>query len=162
MRAATSAATGRAPSALGIPLPVVRPFTATLATQHRQRAQLSRRAVQVSARYSSAGTPRWSGTPGIVDRVLAALPYILPYFGTHTSHPYVLHVIWGWAPRVHAQCVHGRFLTPVLHVPTRLRRSRSVPADAVAYGRYLFHLYPAAKAAVVPFLPAMSLCKSAW
>ncbi|EFJ44968.1 hypothetical protein VOLCADRAFT_64140 [Volvox carteri f. nagariensis] len=63
------------------------------------------------ARYSPAGGG-WSPSPGIVDRVVAALPYILPYF------------------------------------------------DAVSYGRYLFHIYPAAKAAIQPFLPAMALYHS--
>eukprot|EP00198_Chlamydomonas_reinhardtii_P000794 XP_001690129.1 predicted protein [Chlamydomonas reinhardtii] len=73
-------------------------------------------AVTVHARsggYSAPGGGRgYSSTPGIVDRVLAALPYILPYF------------------------------------------------DAVQYGRYLFHMYPAAKACITPFLPAMSLYHS--
>ncbi|GLC37932.1 hypothetical protein PLESTB_001501000 [Pleodorina starrii] len=67
--------------------------------------------VEVHARYSARGGG-WSSSPGIVDRVVAALPYILPFF------------------------------------------------DAVAYGRYLFHLYPAAKAAITPFLPAMGLYHS--
>ncbi|KXZ55268.1 hypothetical protein GPECTOR_3g405 [Gonium pectorale] len=92
------------------PLPVRLPTCARAGSRPSRSAALT-----VQARYSPA--PRsgsWSpgGTPGIVDRVLAALPYILPYF------------------------------------------------DAVAYGRYLFHLYPAAKAAIVPFLPAMSLYHS--
>ncbi|GIL65905.1 hypothetical protein Vafri_19537 [Volvox africanus] len=70
-----------------------------------------RSSIVVHARYSAKGGG-WTPTPGVVDRVVAALPYILPYF------------------------------------------------DSVAYGRYLFHIYPAARAAIQPFLPAMSLYHS--
>jgi hypothetical protein len=36
--------------------------------------------VAVQARQSSSASWSPSGTPGIVDRVLGALPYILPFF----------------------------------------------------------------------------------
>ncbi|GIM05082.1 hypothetical protein Vretimale_9566 [Volvox reticuliferus] len=79
---------------------------------HPAHVKIDRRSsIVVHARYSASGGS-WNATPGVVDRVVAALPYILPYF------------------------------------------------DAVAYGRYLFHIYPAARAAIQPFLPAMSLYHS--
>lgn len=65
----------------------------------------------VNAR-SSGSRGGWDSSPGYVDRVAAALPYMLPYF------------------------------------------------DVVSYGRYLFQIYPPAKAAITPFLPAMGLYHS--
>ncbi|PNH07821.1 Protein TIC 20-II, chloroplastic [Tetrabaena socialis] len=73
----------------------------------RRPARLA--SVAVHARSSASGGRSSSGgSPGIVERVLAALPYMLPFF------------------------------------------------DVVAYGRYLFYMYPAVKAAIQPLLPAIS------
>lgn len=64
------------PSALGTRLPCKPAHICSARRSGRQAA------VTVQARYSAAGGGgNWSvGSPGIADRVLAALPYLLPFF----------------------------------------------------------------------------------
>lgn len=83
---------------------------ASVAAGLRVRARATTLSVQ--ARYSGGGAARSSSGPDIVERVLAAVPYILPFF------------------------------------------------DAISYGRYILHAYPAVRAAIQPILPAMGLYHS--
>lgn len=70
----------------GTPVLVARP-RAVPALAPRSRAQLS-----VNARYGGSSMAGRSGQPEIVDRVIAALPYLLPFFNAFSYGRYLFYM----------------------------------------------------------------------